>query len=112
MRRAFMPFYIGDYLGDTGHLNTLQHGAYCLLLFAYWRAGSLPNDEKKLQNISRMTPTEWRKNRTTLQAFFHDGWKHRRVDAELKKMAEISIKRAAAGSKGGTIAMINRYRKT
>jgi len=37
----------------------------------------------------------------TLQDFFHDGWKHKRIDAELERMMRVSAKRAIAGQKGG-----------
>jgi uncharacterized protein YdaU (DUF1376 family) len=106
-----MPFYIADYLGDTEHLSTLEHGAYCLLLFSYWRRGSLPDDDPHLANICKLPLDEWLAHRSVLQAFFYDGWKHKRVEAELFRFTDIRAKRALAGSKGGTVASMNRFKK-
>lgn len=111
MPRHWMPFYVGDYLGDTAHLSTLQHGAYCLLLFHYWKSGSLPDDDRQLANITKLSLISWRHHRPILQRFFHSGWKHKRVDAELLKHEGIRAKRVAAGSKGGIVASINRFRR-
>lgn len=111
MPRPWMPFYVSDYLGDTAHLSTVQHGAYCLLLFSYWKRGNLPDDEQQLANITRMSLEEFRGQRAVLQSFFHDGWKHNRVEAELRRHLDIRTKRAQAGSKGGTVASINRFKK-
>jgi len=49
-----MPWHIGDYLGDTMHLTTLEHGAYCLLIMHYWRTGPLPNDDRMLADLAKM----------------------------------------------------------
>lgn len=102
--RPWMPFYIGDYLADTQHLTTLQHGMYLLLMLHYWQHGSLPVDDKSLQKICRSSPYLWRRNKAALAAFFRDGWRHKRVEKELRKAAEISARRAMAGRKGGLVS--------
>jgi uncharacterized protein YdaU (DUF1376 family) len=96
-----MPLYVGDYLGDTGHLTTTQHGAYLLLMMHYWRKGELPDDDRQLSKITKLPLKTWCDYRSTLQDFFHEGWKHKRIDAELAKMVRVSEKRAIAGQKGG-----------
>ena len=101
MNRPWMPLYVGDYLGDTGHLTTTQHGAYLLLMMHYWRKGELPGDDRQLCKIAKLPLKTWNEYRATLQDFFHDGWKHKRIDAELERMMRVSAKRAIAGQKGG-----------
>jgi uncharacterized protein YdaU (DUF1376 family) len=103
-----MPLYVGDYLGDTGHLSTVEHGAYLLLMMHYWRKGELPDDDKQLAAITKMPLRQWLASRDTLQAFFHDGWQHKRIDGELSRMQKATDKRAAAGQKGGLRAAMNR----
>jgi uncharacterized protein YdaU (DUF1376 family) len=100
----WMPIYIGDYLADTGHLSTTQHGAYLLLLMHYWRKRELPDDDKQLAAIAKLPLRIWLDSKDTIQAFFFDGWKHKRIEAELQRRAEVSDKRAAAGAKGGSRA--------
>jgi uncharacterized protein YdaU (DUF1376 family) len=110
MKRPWMPLYVGDYLGDTGHLTTAQHGAYLLLMMHYWRKGELPDDDRQLAKISKLPLKTWCDHRTVLQQFFHDGWKHKRIDAELARMMRISEQRAMAGQKGGLGSALSRIR--
>ena len=67
MNRPWMPLYVGDYLGDTGHLTTTQHGAYFLLMMHYWRKGELPDDDRQLSKITKLPLRTWREYRPTLQ---------------------------------------------
>ena len=92
----WMPLYIADYLADTTHLTTLAHGAYLLLIMAYWRNGPLPNNNRSLQAITRTTPQEWRFVREQITNFFtiqNGFWTHGRIDKEKAKAVEIIEKR-------------------
>jgi uncharacterized protein YdaU (DUF1376 family) len=89
-----MPLYVAEYRKDTGHLSTAEHGAYMLLIMHYWATGGLPDNDGQLARITGWTLAEWRRSRATLQAFFHDGWKHKRVDHELGKAARIAVSNA------------------
>jgi uncharacterized protein YdaU (DUF1376 family) len=99
--RPWMPLHVGDYLGDTGHLRAIHHGAYLLLIMHYWRTGGLPDDDEQLQAIARVDDKEWPAVKRKLVPFFRDGWHHKRIDEEIAKQEIISTKRAIAGQKGG-----------
>lgn len=96
MKRQWMPLYVPDYRADTAHLGALEHGAYLLLIMHYWLTGGLPDDEKQLSRIACTTDTEWRRCRPVIEKFFEPGWKHRRIEKELAKAADISGKRRGA----------------
>lgn len=102
---TWMPFYVTDYLGDTMHLSTTQHGAYLLLLLACWKAGGeLPDDDAQLAAITRMPAGDWKRCAPVLRRFFDDGGGvllHGRVKKELDRAKELSAKRSAIGMKGG-----------
>lgn len=102
MSRPWMPLYVADYLADTGHLSTLEHGAYLLLIMHYWQNGGLPAEDEKLARIARLRPAEWKKVRSTLVDMFDAEWRHGRIDAELAKAQEVSSKRKAAGTAGAS----------
>ncbi|QPF87007.1 DUF1376 domain-containing protein [Bradyrhizobium genosp. L] len=91
-----MPLYIADYLKKTTHLGALESGAYLHLIMDYWQNDGLPSDDRQLARIARLTDREWRKLKSTLQAFFYDGWKHKRIDEEIRHAADISEKRKNA----------------
>jgi uncharacterized protein YdaU (DUF1376 family) len=96
MSHAWMPFYVADYLADTGHLSTIEHGAYMLLIMHYWQKGGLPADERMIARVARMTTEQWAESREVLALMFGDGWTHKRIDTELAKATEIVGKRRAA----------------
>ena len=110
MKRPWMPLYVGDYLGDTGHLTTAQHGAYLLLMMHYWRKGELPDDDVQLSKITKLPLRTWGDYRPVLQQFFHSGWKHKRIDAELERLVKLSEKRSIAGQKGGLGSALSRMK--
>lgn len=105
----WMPLYVGEYLADTGHLSTTQHGAYLLLLMHYWRKRELPSEDKQLAAIAKLPLRIWLDTKEILQAFFYDGWRHKRVEAEFQRRMEVSEKRALAGSKGGSRTQLKNF---
>jgi uncharacterized protein YdaU (DUF1376 family) len=101
MGRAWMPLYVGDYLRDTRDLNTLQHGAYLLLIVHYWQHNALPADDARLAAIAGLSAAQWRRIREPVQAKFSEGWRHKRIEAELAKLDRVVMQRRLAGRSGG-----------
>lgn len=94
-----MPLWIADYLKKTVHLGALESGAYLHLIMHYWMNNGLPFNDRQLARIAKMTDEEWAANKATLQAFFHHGWKHERVDEELEKIRCTNLARKRAADK-------------
>lgn len=99
MKRPWMPLYIADYLADTAHLNTSEHGAYLLLIMFYWTKGSLPESEEAIRRITRMTSRQWSQSRDAIRSLFGDGWRHTRIDNELAKAIEKSSVNSATAKR-------------
>jgi uncharacterized protein YdaU (DUF1376 family) len=97
----YMPLYVADYLADTSHLSTLEHGAYLLLIMNYWQRGkALPSNDQQLARICRLTGKQWGKVKTPIGNLFEfrDGlWFHHRIEAELAKVRDKSTKASNAG---------------
>jgi uncharacterized protein YdaU (DUF1376 family) len=95
----YMQLYVADYLADTQHLTTEEHGAYLLLLFSYWQTGkSLRSD--RLAPVARLSNERWNDVKETLREFFfEDGnqWIHFRVEADLESVNSKSLKASGAG---------------
>jgi uncharacterized protein YdaU (DUF1376 family) len=85
----WMPLSVGDYLKDTSHLSTIEHGAYLLLLMHYWCKGPLPKDLCKIGNICKLPSDAWSIAQGLLDEFFvvaDDGLYHQnRSDKEIEK---------------------------
>jgi uncharacterized protein YdaU (DUF1376 family) len=99
MSRPWMPLYVADYAADTGHLSTLEHGAYMLLIMHYWSKGGLPSSSEKLARVARLPLDQWLEIEETISEFFDEDWRHGRIDAELAKAEDVSAKRKAAAER-------------
>lgn len=106
-----MPLYVADYLADTTHLSTIEHGAYMLLIMHYWRVGALPTDDRKLANICRVSGHQWRSIKAALAPFFTPDWKQARVEIELKAYKMNREKAVEKGRAGGNAKAL-KYKQT
>jgi uncharacterized protein YdaU (DUF1376 family) len=95
----WMPLYIGDYLADTMHLTTEQHGAYLLLIMGYWRnGGPVSSSDSRLAAMCRLSGDAWSNAKAVLEDFFDTEslpghWVHGRVDAEMQSAGKNKEKR-------------------
>lgn len=67
-----VPFHIGDFLSGTMHMDTLEKGAYVMLLMSHYQIGELglPNNDKKLARICGVTPKVWKRIKPILEEKF------------------------------------------
>lgn len=91
----YIQLYVADYLADTAHLSTEEHGAYLLLIMNYWQRGkALPNDDKRLALITRLSNERWTDVKQTLNEFFNitpTEWQHARIERDLAEAYKKSI---------------------
>ncbi|ECY6147774.1 DUF1376 domain-containing protein [Salmonella enterica subsp. enterica serovar Bron] len=95
----YMQLYIADYLADTMHLSTEEHGAYLLLMFNYWQTGrAIP--KSRLAKIARLDNERWISVEESLSEFFIDNgeeWIHERIEQDLASVHAKLEQRSAAG---------------
>lgn len=108
MSRAWMPWYIGDYLKDTGHLTTEQHGAYMLLIAHCWQHGSIPASPGERAAIAKLTLKRWKAIGAPVSRFFNDDGTHNRVTKEIARTERAVMQRKQAGKSGGIRSGISR----
>src|SRR5262245_18730442 len=101
MTKAWMPFYGGDFFGNTLHLSAAEIGAYICLIWHYWEHGGLPLEDSQIARIARANARHWPRIRNALAPMFGypvqgTKWTHSRVDLELLKKAKISNVRKAS----------------
>lgn len=99
----WFPFYIGDYLKDTQHLNVVEHGMYLKLMLWYYSSGRPIPHEKRYAIADAMgLPADMFGNANTyamvdalLKEYFvrHGAeWSHKRIEAEIAKRADFNKK--------------------
>lgn len=107
MSLPFMRLYPQDYLQDTNHLTTEEHGAYLLLILNYWQTEKpLIDDDKRLAGICRTSVEQWLNIRSTLVQLFNidNGlWVHKRIESELLLVEKISKQNSIAGKKSAAV---------
>jgi uncharacterized protein YdaU (DUF1376 family) len=103
------PFHIGDFLGGTVHMDTVEKGAYMMLLISHYQIGEdgLPDDDKQLARICGVTAKKWQSIRPILEEKFtvkNGRWTQKKVIIVLQKVMDNSskqrdkaLKRHAAG---------------
>jgi uncharacterized protein YdaU (DUF1376 family) len=100
-----IPLSTSAYLADTQHLSLPQHGAYLMILMTMWRSnGWIPNDERVLANICKISITKWRHIGGPVRAllFERDGkLSQKRLLFEIENALKIKSINAENGSKGG-----------
>lgn len=89
----YMQLYVADYLADTMHLTTEEHGAYLLLIFNYWQTGK-PIPVSRLARIARLSNERWTDVERSLNEFFNERsgeWVHDRIERDLEAVHATQI---------------------
>lgn len=99
-----VPFHIGDFLSGTLHMDTLEKGAYIMLLLSHYQAGEIgiPEDDKKLSRIAGVSLKTWMRIKPTMQEKFYSVngfWVNSKCIDVIRKVAQLSSKQRAKALK-------------
>lgn len=96
----YIQLYVADYLADTMHLSTEEHGAYLLLIMNYWQTGK-PIPKNRLPAIAKLSNERWTDVEESLNEFFTEDeqgcWVHSRLEADLARVRGQSKQASKAG---------------
>ena len=100
-----MMLWTDAYLADTGHLSTLEHGAYLLILISMWRnGGTLPDDDCLLRKCSKVPAAHWGRIAPTIRKFLSKNdngtLSQKRLKTEFERTAKVTMQRSHAGQLG------------
>jgi uncharacterized protein YdaU (DUF1376 family) len=96
--------HIGDYAKKAGHLSTLEHGVYTLLLDAYYDRELAPTKAEAMRQARARSSEEVAAVEAVLTDFFtlRDGrYIQQRVEEEFVKAEEAARRNAENGKRGG-----------
>ena len=102
----YWPVATDAFIADTTHLDAEQTGAYMMLLMSLWRSpeACLPDDEKKLCRMARVSHRKWHAVWDVIAEFFtvEDGFvTHKRVTSDRVKVREKIDAARTNGQRGG-----------
>jgi uncharacterized protein YdaU (DUF1376 family) len=101
----YYKFNIADYRKDTGHLSTLEHGIYRQLIdWQYLDEKPIPKETQVVIRRLRLGIEEIKFLQNVLSDFFvlgKTGYKHKRIEVEIKDYQEQAEKNKNNGKLGG-----------
>ena len=104
-RPPSIDFYYEDFYSGVSGMHPLAVGMYIRSICFQWAHGSVPNDPRKIQQITGVTPQEFDAHWPEVaEKMVLDGdgqWINERAQVEMEKKLGIVEKRVFAGQKGG-----------
>jgi len=96
----YIQLYVADYLADTMHLTTEEHGAYLLLIMNYWQTAK-PIPKKRLASVARLSNDRWKSVEVSLNEYFTEDeqgcWYHSRIAQDLLNVMQKCTQASEAG---------------